>query len=256
VTFKAQGFKSRAMRGSETEPLTGKHEKETGCTFKRLLWTINAITGILGIAMIGLGAYVIRNPAAGVMLPAWTMKLSIAFGVLIFLISFLGCWGTHVAEEKKQTKEYNWWLGSYCAIVLLAFIVQVAVAVALVNVSGAIKDANTSQSINKGSAAAAQSFENGLVKGFVKNPHAWIDIQNEFHCCGYNSTSGDLATGAACETINVVQCKSRLLDWGSSNLMSLIALSVVLAIVDFVAFVSSCGVLCRPAKGTGYHSIH
>jgi hypothetical protein len=244
----------------EREPLTGKHEKENGCChYKRILWIINAITGILGAAMIGLGAYMIRNPAAGAMLPSWTMKLSIVFGVLIFLISFLGCWGTYVAEEKKLHKEYNWWLWSYCGIVFIAFIVQVAVAVALVNVSGLIKDANTSQTINKGSSAAAQSFENGLVKGFTANPKAWIDIQNQFHCCGYNSTSGNLATGAACgvaETTTVVQCKSRVLDWGSSHLVSMIALSVLLAIVDFAAFVSSCGVLCRPAKGTGYHSIH
>jgi len=233
--------------------------------YKRVLLVINGITLLMGILLLAITAYVYVHNPTSMVVPKWTMHASMAFGAIMALISCLGFYGALSAEQKLRSRKTNCALGAYFFVVFIAFIIQVAVLGVLAFFVGLVKDATATEFINSHGRKATLELEKHVQTLLTNNARQWIDIQKAFDCCGYNSTTDSLATGPACNTnssivmfndnTTVSVCRNKLLQSAKHNAVSVIAITTVVAVLEFIAFVSACCLLfcVKPKKGNEYY---
>jgi len=170
---------------------------------KYLLFFTNFLIFILGLAVFGLGIWVIVDKpsfldlfeqaqhAAGedvninVELYSSAAYILMVVAALVVLIAFFGCCGA--------IKENKCMLGTYFTLILAMFIVMVVGAV--LGYSGNLEE-NIKNPLNKALAAYDDNPKAGSSKAAYKT--AWNEVQQELKCCGVESvkdwTSGNFTT--------------------------------------------------------------
>jgi len=208
----------------------------------------------LGAALLALA--VEANKSDGqVALPDWTVKALTAFGIILLVIAFLGLYGAHQALNKIANEKRNYFLWLYFIIVGAAFIVQLIAAAVLLTRIGVIKNAKAQDKSDE----AAVTFEAELVDFLRKHATEWIDIQDAFECCGYNTTSlvgpnSDLSTGKYCtqdrpldgngKKQSVFSCKNKVMDKAIASGRALAVFGIIFGVVQFIAVISAFCLIC------------
>jgi len=167
---------------------------------KYLLFFTNFLIFILGLAVFGLGIWVIvDNPSfldlfkkaqevAGedvninVELYSSAAYILMVVAALVVLIAFFGCCGA--------IKENKCMLGTYFTLILAMFIVMVVGAV--LGYSGNLEE-NIKNPLNKALAAYDDNPAPGSPKAAYKN--AWNEVQKELKCCGVDSVNDWTSNG-------------------------------------------------------------
>jgi hypothetical protein len=219
--------------------------------YARCLYFINGITGLLGIVCMALGIWALTSPDSTLLKidNTWVLNVIIAFGVIVFVISCLGCQGARVSKDRINSNSTNWWLVFYFVIIFAACIIQLAAASVLLTFNGAITNANA----EKWSNTTSDKLEHDVVTWIEDHPAEWIDIQDHYDCCGYGEIVGDMATGAACSynaTTSAVPsaCRDDLLTSAEDQILSIAAFAIIISFVEICALVSTCCLCCCISK--------
>jgi len=167
---------------------------------KYLLFFTNFLIFILGLAVFGLGIWVVvdkpsflnlfeqAQDVAGedvninVELYSSAAYILMVVAFLVVLIAFFGCCGA--------IKENKCMLGTYFTLILAMFIVMVVGAV--LGYSGNLEE-NIKNPLNKALAAYDDNPAPGSPKAAYKN--AWNEVQKELKCCGVDSVNDWTSNG-------------------------------------------------------------
>jgi len=185
-----------------------------------------------------------------IVLPAWAVKLAIAFGVIVALFSLLGLWGAYKAPDHIENQTRNWSLTLFFIAVFLGFIIQLAVAGGVLTQMSVIQNAKAVNSTD----AAVIKLTADIRTTIANNPSKWMDVENYFHCCGYANSSlavDSTATGAWCpggsSYVNgtaALPCKQKLLDSAENEARTIGILAIFFALVELFCVMSSFCLLC------------
>lgn len=147
-------------------------------TTKFLVFVFNFIFFLAGIAIIGLGAYMylkmgnyfdfLGTASAGVGMSA---IIFIIAGVVITIISFLGCWS---ACTNNTCMMYT-----FATIMAVILVAEIGVAIAILFYKGQVTEIVT-EAMQKGLDHYGKDDADGVTRG-------WDKGQQELHCCGINS---------------------------------------------------------------------
>lgn len=148
-----------------------------------LLVLINSVSMIIALAMVGVSAWGLaawKDAPEGSWenVPSWAFYGALAFGIFVMLISGLGCVGA-----KKRNKCA---LIVYIVVVLIALIVQVAVATYALGYYNYLGDAKDTKSWDKVDSNVQKYIIDGFVQFAEAQPAKWKDLQDYNECCGYN----------------------------------------------------------------------
>lgn len=158
--------------------------KAAGSKTQFMLVLINSVSLIVALAMVGVSAWGLaawKDAPEGSWenVPTWGFYGALAFGVFVMLISVLGCVGA-----KKRNKCA---LMLYILVVLVALVVQIAVATYALGYYNYLGDAKDTKSWQKVDSNVQKYIVDGFISFAKAKPDAWRDLQNYNECCGYNA---------------------------------------------------------------------
>jgi Tetraspanin family len=204
--------------------------------------------------MIGVAAWGLQSEQAIAAEP-WMLRLVLAFGVIVTLISFLGIYGAKVAPNKIDNGATNWYLIIYLVIVFIGFVIQVIGAAMLLVLIGNVED---SQDNRVGEATT--SFERDLMETLCDHRSKWIDIQDAFDCCGYGFNNGTQDIGSPCNlAVNATMpvsciiaptqargppCRTKFLDRAKDLFTAVAVAGIIFGVAQLLAMCSAVCLLC------------
>lgn len=219
--------------------------EERAGKYKKVLYFVNVFTFLFGTVSIGLSAWALNSEEQETdTLPDWALKSILGFGVVVVVISLIGIRGAYVAVDKIANREVNWWLIIYFVILLISLALQVAIAGVLLVLAGVVEDAEDGKVSSE-----VDDLEQDFRDWINENPDKWIDVQNYFDCCGYNSTCDTTATGSdcnttVCEDTVAPTCRGKLLSELKEKAVVIASISIVFALFELFAFVSAYCLIC------------
>ncbi|KAJ3309822.1 hypothetical protein HDV04_005601 [Boothiomyces sp. JEL0838] len=210
---------------------TFSFDKDTACgttSFvfaKNLMLVINFLSMLAGLILIGGGGYIISNNTTDIVgLSSGIASAAIAIGVIVSIVSFLGCFGA--ANEKGML------LKTYFVLLIILVILEVSI----------------------GAAAYAQRdeisgvLETSWVLEVERNPNSTEinNIERLFQCCGYSSPL-DHAVPVDCvarynfagTTAFTVGCKDQLQQSLFNSLNTIGGAGIVIGLIEFVGLIFS-----------------
>lgn len=158
-----------------------------GSMFKFFVFLFNFIFLLAGVAIIGIGSYMAIKmkdyfdflstsdlaPGVGV-----SSYIFIGIGVLVAIISFLGCWGA-CTDNKCM-------MGTFATIMAIILIAEIGVAITILIYKGKAQDI-VEDAMKKGLQNYGKNETGGVQKTLDK-------IQEQFTCCGIKSPEDWLST--------------------------------------------------------------
>jgi len=205
------------------------------------LYFINAITASFGAALVCVCIWALTL-AENVTLPTWILPCGIVFGGIVMLVSCCGCKGASSAPRHKAEDSCNLSLSFYLTILFVSFVMQIILAVILLQLVGTMNTAISGDLADE----AVQKFDNDFVEWTQDHPSKWIDTQNYFVCCGYQSTSDDTATGDVCSNSpeTAVACRPKLLQKTKDQAEIISIVCIIFGFMELVALIASCCLCC------------
>ncbi|XP_044271228.1 leukocyte surface antigen CD53-like [Tribolium madens] len=146
---------------------------------KYLLFLFNFLVVLSGIALIAMGAIMVKNENKGLdsVTNFSVSAFAIAVGLIVFAIAFFGCWGA--------IRENGCMLKTYIIIIIVLLILQIALGVMAF---AAIKNVN--KAFDKKVREVVKNVFDDYVKDPTKEKKKVIDtIQQDFKCCGVDGHS-------------------------------------------------------------------
>jgi len=220
---------------------------------KRWQWTIYFVCFItlsFGIITLAIATkYLTAGQTQSTIYPDWALKLAISFGAIVAVISFLGMYGARKAPDHIENGTRNYSLILFFLILLIGIIIQIIIAAVILNQLNILQNTSTSSF-----STSATSDVDSKILTFIHNyPNDWIDIQNHFACCGYNSTNtttdptatSPIYCGTVAESVRppIPPCRQKLLNELVNDAKIIGALAVVFSFLEIGAFISSCCLL-------------
>ncbi|KNC51472.1 uncharacterized protein AMSG_07668 [Thecamonas trahens ATCC 50062] len=197
---------------------------------KHLFVFINLIFLIVGLAVIGAGVHLSKKGSAvpknhsGPNVYDYSKHIATALyiiGSLISLVSFLGCCGAW-----KRIKAL---LCCYWMLVFLLIAAQVAIGVVVYH------------------AAKDNKLDDHLADSWSSSDNAWKNsVQENFHCCGYNSPTddpGSVCPGSTADDPNA-GCRAVLKDDLQKALHVIVIVALVLAALELFGLLASMILMC------------
>jgi len=231
-----------------------------------ILYIINFFTALAGIILMGVAGYA-KNSPQSIALPAFALNIIIAFGLIILLISLIGCYGAFRAPDQIANKRVNWVLWVYFTIIFLCVILQLVAGGILLTQLQVLDDA-ASSTVMQGT----NVFEQQLREVIKESYTTWVQIQETYNCCGYNCSipknvdcppgSGkpccpdDEVTWSPClsEKINETDpfntkftrntCRAELLAYAKSHASTVGGLAIFFGVVEIFAVAASFALQC------------
>ena len=214
----------------------------------KVLYIINIVVFGLGAACASLSISKLRAKDGGeVLIKPWMLKVGAGFGFTVALIALIGIWGVSVNKSRKKAKSCNLCLWVYFVIVFLGIIIEGIIVAATLILKGRVKDLKGN--VTKNTKVVVRELHDQAVDYLRNHYHVWRDIQNQFDCCGWNTTDitaiyGDLATGDDCLTVGIKTCKDELIDQAEGSIKIIALFSGLLCFVELLALIGSCWLLC------------
>lgn len=208
--------------------------------YQACLYFINTITALSGAALVAvcIRALVSNESPA---IASWLLPLGIAFGGAVLIISLCGCYGAKRAPEHIVTDSCNFSLWFYMTMLLLSIVISVLLTVTffiLMDTMNTAKDGTNNDAVNR--------FDDNFIEWTRDHPGSWYDLQNELDCCGYQTNTGDTATGPQCGS-GAGACRPTILDRTEEQGLIIGIVAAVFALMQIVALIASGCLLC------GYH---
>lgn len=232
-----------------------------------ILYIINFFTALAGIILMGVAGYA-KNSPQSIALPAFALNIIIAFGLIILLISLIGCYGAFRAPDQIANKRVNWVLWLYFTIIFLCVILQLVAGGILLTQLQVLDDA-ASSAVMQGT----NVFEQQLRELIKESPATWVQIQETYNCCGYNCSipknincpydatnkpccPDDEVTWSPCldQVINTTDpfnskfthntCRAELLAYAKSHASTVGGLAIFFGVVEIFAVAASFALQC------------
>lgn len=216
--------------------------------WRNLLYLVNGLTALLSVAVVGFSLYALDSHAR-LAIPLWAVHASLAVGFFMLALSGLGLCGARLAARMRANERLNWPLVVYFGLVGALMVVEVLAAGALFVMAGVLNDARNDRITRD--VAELDSSVRHYVAG---HPGQWVDVQDAFSCCGWNSTTlaDDYPTGDACGEADALPCRKELLQEASEHATAIGAATVTLLIVQTTCLVASCCLLWQKPDGPDY----
>jgi hypothetical protein len=176
-------------------------------------------------------------------IPKWVLPLGIAGGAVTILISLCGCEGARKSPKHIDQATCNPALTFYLVCLLIGIAAEVIIAVMLLTLVGTIDSA---QEGNFGD-EAVQEFDQDFKEWITENPGKWVDTQNYFGCCGYDSNTDTTATGRYCnaDSIAIVPtCRARVMEATKEESLLIGILAAVFGFLELIALIAASCLLC------------
>eukprot|EP00462_Mataza_sp_D1_P025566 CAMPEP_0175134562 /NCGR_PEP_ID=MMETSP0087-20121206/8246_1 /TAXON_ID=136419 /ORGANISM="Unknown Unknown, Strain D1" /LENGTH=368 /DNA_ID=CAMNT_0016417135 /DNA_START=104 /DNA_END=1210 /DNA_ORIENTATION=+ len=134
-----------------------------------------------------------------VIFPSWTRIGAMGVGGWYFLTTSIGCCGIRKAKsEARQGKSCR--LRIYFIVTLVTALVMGGLTFVFVNLSGGL-----------GNPISSTQFVDSFVLSQIQSsPSAWVMVQDDLVCCGFNSTIDETATGGYCANSEFRSPESRV----------------------------------------------
>lgn len=206
-------------------------DEDIGCLAtcqKWFLFVVNILLFILGCAQIGTASYILQAGSEDLEFASdvldgndTAIQTTLAIGVLMVVISFLGCVGA-----KKESRCLLW----IYAVILFFMIVAQAMGLALVTVSLEYGD----------------SIFESLWKKL--DPATIADIEEAYECCSFNGNSTDTWTGDieeynTCSDANdfnpMVSCWEKFQGMIEDNYCTVKAVTAIFMVFQIVTYFST-----------------
>ncbi|KAI9011183.1 Tetraspanin/Peripherin [Gaertneriomyces semiglobifer] len=213
---------------------------------KNLLLLINFLSLLAGLILIGGGAYLISSSSSAeeaiVNIGGTLATAAIVIGVIVTIVSFLGCFGA--ANEKGML------LKTYFALLILLVILEISVGAAAYSKRNSIGDA----------------IEDTWTKAYTDyratgNGRSIMTVQVTFNCCGFANTSaptdgfyggmvvpqplldgsGEVIPSSTCETLldTTTPCQQAVIGSVNGSLGTIGAAGLVIGIIELIGLVFS-----------------
>jgi len=154
---------------------------------KFVMFTFNFIFWAIGATMLGIGIWLAVDPnayevlkiasSAGMNDSVWATAVytTIAVSAFLFLIGFLGCWGSLGTGRRSA-------LMAYSALVMLVLLAELVIFILILVFYGEISGSVEKEMANDVKHKYNQTTEESLTK-------LWDNMQSDWKCCGsYNYT--------------------------------------------------------------------
>lgn len=183
---------------------------------KRMLLAMNLIFLIMGAAIVGVAVYVRNSDTTKITSTALPNGL-IALGALIMTISFLGCCGA--------LRESRCMLFLYATLLFLLILAQVVLAGLILTNNGKAEDI----------------LRDGWNDQMNDDPSVILDLQNQFDCCGFDTTTPDVPGGSKSPCppapADTVTCFSKLEDEFHSRTRVLGAIGIAFGLFEIFGLI-------------------
>jgi len=186
---------------------------------KKIVIGLNIIFLVLGVVVIGIGAYVLQGEASIYYTKALPVGI-IVLGCFILVLSFFGCFGA--------MRESRVLLLIYAVILLCIFIAQLIIAALIL--------ANSNQINNY----ISTEWQNS-------SPDFRSQLQSDFGCCGLNN---EYDSQPPCPPNATQACLPKLQDYLQPKLSLLGGFSIFLAIVQLLGVILA--LVLRSGLGGSY----
>lgn len=188
----------------------------TPCAHK-LLYLINGIVGLAGIAVLAIAIYKIRDKSADVAAtPDWAYRIVAIFGGFVVVFTLLGIWGTCRQADHKRRGSCNCILWLYAILLFICFVIQIAMCGVVLVTRKVITSAQAGDYTASGVSAL-----DDRVTGFIDDHGTqFIDVENWIGCCGYNWQNTTLAPPVvynASDFVSLVDKYGRTTDYASTE---------------------------------------
>ncbi|KAI8895059.1 Tetraspanin family-domain-containing protein [Globomyces pollinis-pini] len=204
---------------------TFSFDKDTACSagsfvfVKNLLLCINFLSMLAGIIMIAGGGYIVSNNTNDIVgLSSGIAAASIAIGLIVSVVSFLGCFGA--ANEKGML------LKTYFFFLIILIILEVSVGIAAYaqrdNIDPVLEAAWIEEASNP-------------------NNSQLIRIENLFQCCGYKD-SNHYAVPSNCAALYpfyVSGCRKEMTSFFASSLSTIGGAGLVIGMIEIIGLIFS-----------------
>ncbi|KAJ3008284.1 Leukocyte surface antigen cd53 [Thoreauomyces humboldtii] len=191
---------------------------------KNLLLFINFLSLLAGLILIGAGAYLgtISGPSTSALINfgGTIANAAIAVGVIVTVVSFLGCFGA--ANEKGML------LKTYFALLIVLVVLEISVGIAAYAKRTSIED-------SLGSAWTSAYLANSTAEH-----RALVNVETTFSCCGFGSVV-DMPVPSDCvELLGFTEgCAAAVKGNLNGSLGAIGAGGVVIGVIELVGLVFS-----------------
>ncbi|KAJ3010782.1 Leukocyte surface antigen cd53 [Thoreauomyces humboldtii] len=192
---------------------------------KNLMLTVNFLSMLAGIILIGGGAYLgtlAGHSGAGLINLGGTISTAaIAIGVIVTIVSFLGCAGS--ANEKGML------LKTYFALLIILVILEVSVGIAAYAKRNSIEDGLE--------AAWTAAYATG---NSTLGHRALIQVEDTFDCCGYANVT-DMAVPEDCATFfgYTEGCKAAVKGGLNGSFGAIGGAGLVIGLIEIIGLIGS-----------------
>jgi len=208
------------------------------------LLVVNVVLTVLAVVMICYLAVSYSSGSANPLITEAYFGSQVGFLVVIVVLALIGisCMSEKVSGRGKATTAMYVFLGFTIAL----FIAELFLTVIALGVSVKAKEAeNQPYDVNN-------IIDHDVELWAQNHESVWYSAQTYMGCCGYNSTTGYLATGFLCTnpSLTLQVCRPEVLNLAEQRFASVGALGVLVVLLQALGVIAAiCLACCMRSRG-------
>lgn len=189
---------------------------------------------IFSVITVSLSAWSMASTQSFVLLE-WPLATFLGLGISCAVLLIIGMYGVKTAVSDKQAGEINW------KLLLYAIFLLVSIVLSLISTANILKDV---AAIDRG----GYEIEERVLRFIEDDKSGWIDAQEQFYCCGWESSdaSGHATAKSLCGTNppNTVRegiqpCENRILTKASEQATAVGTVGTLFSFLQILALLST-----------------